>query len=110
MRRRRMPAAARSLALTLALFGTLATSPTGAAEPLTWFQIAMVDDKCEAWEAPLYDGPAGGGDSPGIGEDITEIIDSSPDGSTVYTLGYSDGASGAERDSDLVTIATNASD
>jgi DNA-binding beta-propeller fold protein YncE len=79
------------------------------AEPLPCAQIPLVDDKCEAWQAPLYDGPGGGLDSPGIGEDMTEIIDSGPDGSTVYTLGTTDAQAGPGLDAGLVTIATDAS-
>jgi hypothetical protein len=73
--------------------------------------IPLVDDHCETWQS-TYNGPASGFDTAGEGSEggMGEVIDTSSDGSTVYTLGTSDGALGSERDPDLVTIATNAED
>lgn len=71
--------------------------------------IPLIDDRCETWQS-TYNGPAAGFDTTGEGSEGggAEVIDTSPDGATVYTVGSSDGDPGTARDSDLVTIATNA--
>lgn len=76
-------------------------------EPALCARVPLVDDRCEDWLA-RYDSPGSGTDGAGAGLSSANVVASSPDGQTVYTLAVTDRVPGSGYDYDLVVLASEA--